>query len=89
MCLEKSGEVVCQMVPRVNETAKGVIRTEFSVDCYNISVVDWEEDGSTGLISIPTTINIIPQAQCNTKIVQNSMELSGKVCKFLYISQQK
>ncbi|KAL5500474.1 hypothetical protein EMCRGX_G012041 [Ephydatia muelleri] len=35
--LEKSGEVVYQMIPRVNGTAKGVIRTEFSVDCYNIS----------------------------------------------------
>ena len=53
MCLEKSGEVVCQMVPRVNETAKGVIRTEFSVDCYNISVVDWEENGSIGSLDVP------------------------------------
>ena len=66
MCLEKSGEVVCQMVPRVNETAKGVIRTEFSVDCYNISVVDWEEDGSTGPLNIPTNINVNLQAQCDS-----------------------
>ena len=56
MCLEKSGEVVCQMVPRVNETAEGVIRTEFSVDCYNISVVDWEEDGSIGSLGIPVNV---------------------------------
>ncbi|KAL5500500.1 hypothetical protein EMCRGX_G012073 [Ephydatia muelleri] len=48
VCLEKSGEVVYQMIPRVNGIAKGVIRTEFSVDCYNISVMDWEEDGSIG-----------------------------------------
>ena len=53
MCLEKSGVVVYKMVPRVNETAKGVIRTEFSVDCYNISVVDWEEDGSIGSLGVP------------------------------------
>ncbi|KAL5500482.1 hypothetical protein EMCRGX_G012054 [Ephydatia muelleri] len=44
VCLEKSGEVVYQMIPRVNGIAKGVIRTEFSVDCYNISVMDWEEE---------------------------------------------
>ena len=48
VCLEKSGEVIYQMIPRVNGIAKGVIRTEFSVDCYNISVMDWEEDGSIG-----------------------------------------
>ena len=51
--LEKSGEVVYQRIPRVNGTAKGVIRTEFSVDCYNISVMDWEEDGSIGLLGVP------------------------------------
>ena len=51
--LEKSGEVVYQMIPRVNGTAKGVIRTEFSVDCYNISVMDWEEDGSIGSLPVP------------------------------------
>ena len=51
--LEKSGEVVYQMIPRVNGTAKGVIRTEFSVDCYNISVMDWEEDGSMGSLPVP------------------------------------
>ena len=55
VCMEKSGEVVYQRIPRVNGTAKGVIRTEFSVDCYNISVVDWEEDGSIGSLYIPTT----------------------------------
>ena len=55
VCLEKSGEVVYQMIPRVNGTAKGVIRTEFSVDCYNISVMDWEEDGSMGLLSVPVS----------------------------------
>ena len=55
VCLEKSGKVVYQMVPRVNETAKGVISTEFSVDCYNISVVDWEEDGSIGSLGVPVS----------------------------------
>ena len=56
--LEGSGGVVYQMVPRVNETAKGVVRTEFSVDCYNISVVDWEEDGSVGsLQGVPVILN--------------------------------
>ena len=53
MRLEGSGGVVYQMIPRVNETAKGVVRTEFSVDCYNISVVDWEEDGSIGSLDVP------------------------------------
>ena len=53
--LERSGGVVYQMIPRVNETAKGVVRTEFSVDCYNISVVDWEEDGSIGQCLIHET----------------------------------
>ena len=52
MRLEGSGRVVYQMIPRVNETAEGVVRTEFSVDCYNISVVDWEEDGSIGSLDI-------------------------------------
>ena len=51
--MERSGEVVYQMIPRVNGTAKGVIRTEFSVDCYNISVVDWEEDDSIGSQTVP------------------------------------
>ena len=51
--LERSGGVVYQMIPRVNETAEGVVITEFSVDCYNISVVDWEEDGSIGSVAIP------------------------------------
>ena len=50
--LERSGGVVYQMIPRVNETANGLVRTEFSVDCYNISVVDWEEDGSIGSLDI-------------------------------------
>ena len=54
--LEKSGEVVYQMIPRVNGTAKGVIRTEFSVDCYNISVVDWEEDGLIGSVAVPLNL---------------------------------
>ena len=54
--LERSGGVVYQMIPRVNETAEGVVRTEFSVDCYNISVVDWEEDGSVGSVAIPTKL---------------------------------
>ena len=44
-----------QMIPRVNGTAKGVIRTEFSVDCYNISVMDWEEDGSIGSLGVPVS----------------------------------
>ena len=51
--LEKS---VYQMISRVNGTAKGVIRTEFSVDCYNISVVDWEEDGSIGSVVVPSGV---------------------------------
>ncbi|KAL5500506.1 hypothetical protein EMCRGX_G012079 [Ephydatia muelleri] len=54
--LEKSGEVVYQMIPRVNGTAKGVIRTEFSVDCYNISMVDWEEDGLIGSVAVPLNL---------------------------------
>lgn len=53
VCLERVGEVTYQMIPRVNGTAKGVVRTEFSVDCYNISVVDWEEDGSIGSQRVP------------------------------------
>ena len=53
--LKKSGKVVYQMIPRVNGTAKGVIRTEFSVDCYNISVMDWEEDGSIGSLGVPVS----------------------------------
>ena len=61
MYLEKSGEVIYQMTPRVNGTAKGVIRTEFSVDCYNISVMDWEEDGSIGsqavLVNVTQTLS--------------------------------
>ena len=61
VCLEKSEKVVCQMVPRVNETAKGVIRTEFSVDCYNISVVDWEEDGSIGSLGVPMNLSVYPE----------------------------
>ena len=64
VCLEKSGEVVYQMIPRVNGTAKGVIRTEFSVDCYNISVVDWEEDGSMGSLYIPTIVSLEKQEGC-------------------------
>ena len=58
MRLERSGGVVYKLIPRVNETAEGVVRTEFSVDCYNISVVDWEEDGSIG--SLPLNITIAP-----------------------------
>ena len=58
VCLKKSGEVVYQMIPRVNGTAKGVIRTEFSVDCYNISVMDWEEDGSIGSLRVPVNSNL-------------------------------
>ena len=64
MCLEKSGEVVYQMISRVNWTAKGVIRTQFSVDCYNISVVDWEEDGSIGSLYIPATVSHEKQDGC-------------------------
>ena len=56
VCLEKSGEVVYQMIPRVNGIAKGVIRTEFSVDSYNISVMDWEEDGSIGSQAVHVNI---------------------------------
>ena len=58
VCLKKSAEVVYQMIPRVNGTAKGVIRTEFSVDCYNISVMDWEEDGSIGSLRVPVNSNL-------------------------------
>ena len=58
--LKKSGEVVYQMIPRVNGTAKGVIRTEFSVDCYNISVMDWEEDGSIGSLATQGTTMVAP-----------------------------
>ena len=58
VCLEKSGEVVYQMISRVNGTAEGVIRTQFSVDCYNISVVDWEEDGSIGSLGVPVNSNL-------------------------------
>eukprot|EP00731_Ephydatia_muelleri_P011543 Em0006g437a len=64
VCLEKSGEVVYQMIPRVNGIAKGVIRTEFSVDCYNISVMDWEEDGSIGSLYIPTIVSLEKQEGC-------------------------
>ena len=60
VCLEKSGEVVYQMIPRLNRTAKGVIRTEFSVDCYNISVMDWEEDGSIGSLATQGTTMVAP-----------------------------
>ena len=60
MRLEGSGRVVYQMIPRVNETAEGVVRTEFSVDCYNISVVDWEEDGSIGSLDVPVNFTAIP-----------------------------
>ena len=71
MCLEKSGEVVYQMIPRVNGTAKGMIRTEFSVDCYNISVMDWEEDGSIGSLGVPIHISFslsLPISNCNGTI---------------------
>ena len=78
VCLEKSGEVVYQMVPRVNETAKGVIRTEFSVDCYNISVVDWEEDGSTGSLGVPVNLALslsFANAICNNKLQNGTLLL--------------
>ena len=67
MYLEKSGEVVYQMIPRVNGTAKGVIRTEFSVDCYNISVMDWEEDGSIGsqAVLVNVTQTLLPLKICS------------------------
>ena len=67
MRLEGSGGVVYQMIPSVNETAEGVVRTEFSVDCYNISVVDWEEDGSIGSLGVPqsTIITITPLSSTN------------------------
>ena len=69
VCLEKSGEVAYQLIPRVNGTAKGVIRTEFSVDCYNISVVDWEEDGSIGSQTVPINVaeNLSPMKMCSSK----------------------
>ena len=71
VCLERSGEVIYQMIPRVNETAEGVVRTEFSVDCYNISVVDWEGmNGSIGQIKVPTNIISKLQQQCDASTSQ-------------------
>ena len=75
VCLEKSGEEVYQMIPRVNGTAKGVIRTEFSVDCYNFSVVDWEKDGSIGSLGVLINISFnlpLPVSNCNNAIPTGS-----------------
>ena len=90
VCLEKSGEVVYKMIPRVNGTAKGVIRTELSVDCYNISVVDWEEDGSIGSLHVPVDSAILLNSssqRCDTTsgtsmviYSTHSMEGSHKRC---------
>ena len=83
VCLEKSGEVVYQMIPRVNGTAKGVIRTEFSVDCYNISVMDWEEDGSIGSLRVP--LNYVIRGEVITECLKLKKALrSCKVyCNFI------
>ncbi|KAL5500484.1 hypothetical protein EMCRGX_G012056 [Ephydatia muelleri] len=73
--LENSGNVLQQKLPRTNMAANGMIRTQFSVDCYNISVVDWEEDGSIGPLNIPTTINIKTHTNCDTSTLQHSLWL--------------
>ncbi|KAL5500499.1 hypothetical protein EMCRGX_G012072 [Ephydatia muelleri] len=86
VCLEKSGEVVYQMIPRVNGTAKGMIRTEFSVDCYNISVMDWEEDGSIGSLGVPIHISFslsLPISNCNGTIPAGS--LSSKILPSTFV----
>eukprot|EP00731_Ephydatia_muelleri_P011574 Em0006g468a len=72
--LKKSGKVVYQMIPRVNGTAKGVIRTEFSVDCYNISVMDWEEDGSIGSLGVPVS-GVAPTSCLDTSATSSFEEL--------------
>ena len=45
------------MLPRLNGTAMGVvISTGSPSNCYNVSVMDWEEDGSTGSLDVPIII---------------------------------
>ena len=78
--LERSGGVVYQMIPRVNETAKGVVRTEFSVDCYNISVVDWEEDGSVGSLEVPMAVNIRREGCQNGDTGKNTVRCTMHIC---------
>ena len=83
VCLEKSGEEVYQMIPRVNGTAKGVIRTEFSVDCYNFSVVDWEKDGSIGSLGVLINISFnlpLPVSNCNNAIPTGKFIVNHRVC---------
>ncbi|KAL5500220.1 hypothetical protein EMCRGX_G011741 [Ephydatia muelleri] len=44
------------MIPRLNNnTAIGTVLLGLSVNCYNISVVDWEEDGSVGSQALSIT----------------------------------
>ena len=56
MYIGTSGGLIHQMIPRLNDTAVGVFNTGSLANCYNISVVDWEEDGSTGSQAVPITV---------------------------------
>ena len=67
MYLERSGKVLQHKLARVNLSAEGVVGTEFSVDCYNISVVDWEEDGSISPMNVPAGVDVGLQTQCGVQ----------------------
>lgn len=51
------------MIPRLNDTAVGTVALAGS-DCYNVSVVDWEEDGTVGSVAVsalatPSQVNYL------------------------------
>ena len=75
MYLERSGKVLQHKLARVNLSAEGVVGTEFSVDCYNISVVDWEEDGSISPMNVPAGVDVGLQTQCGVQYSVHEGEL--------------